>query len=58
MKTLISDTDQEIIYQFSFGSDSKLSNYIKDPSVDPKPDYDAISTSDYNKWLVWLGVVK
>jgi hypothetical protein len=55
MKTLISDTDQEVVYQFTWNGDSKLTNYIKAES-DPTPDYDAISTEDYNRWLVWLGV--
>lgn len=55
MKTLISDTDQEVIYQFTWESDSKFTNYIK-TQFDPTPDYDAISTEDYNLWLVWLGV--
>ena len=55
MKTLISNTDQEVVYQFTWESDSKLTNYIKTES-DPIPDYDAISTEDYNLWLVWLGV--
>ena len=55
MKTLISDTDQEVIYQFTLDSDSKFTNYIKTES-DPMPNYDAISTEDYNRWLVWLGV--
>jgi hypothetical protein len=55
MKTLISDTDQEVIYQFTWNGDSKFTNYIKIQS-DPVPDYDAISTEDYNRWLVWLGV--
>ena len=56
MKTLISNTDQEVVYQFTWESDSRLSNYVKYKSVDPQPDYDAISTEDYNKWLAWLGV--
>jgi len=58
MKTLISDTDQEVVYQFTWESDSRLSNYVKDKSANPQPDYDAISTEDYNKWLAWLGVVE
>jgi len=56
MKTLISNTDQEIVYQFTWESDSRFCNYVKNNSSDPQPDYDAISTEDYNKWLVWLGV--
>jgi hypothetical protein len=56
MKTIISDTEQEIVYEFTWESDSCFYNYIKNPSSDPQPNYDAISTSDYNKWLVWLGV--
>lgn len=55
MKTLISDTDQEVVYQFTWESDSKFTNYIK-TEFDPQLDYDAISTEDYNRWLVWLGV--
>ena len=55
MKTLISNTDQEVVYQFTWESDSKFTNYIK-TETDPQPDYDAISTEDYNRWLVWLGV--
>ena len=55
MKTLISDTDQEVVYQFTWESNSKFTNYIKNES-DPQADYDAISTEDYNLWLVWLGV--
>lgn len=55
MKTIASNTDQEIVYQFTWESDSCLYNYAKDPSADPQPDYDAISTADYNKWLAWLG---
>jgi len=55
MKTLISDTDQEVIYQFTWESDSKFTNYIKAESGS-QTDYDAISTEDYNRWLVWLGV--
>lgn len=58
MKTIISDTDKEIVYQFTWESDSRFCNYIKNNSIDPQPDYDAISTEDYNKWLVWLGVSK
>jgi hypothetical protein len=57
MKTLISDTDQEVVYQFTWESNSKFTNYIKTQS-DPIPDYDAISTEDYNKWLIWLNVVE
>lgn len=56
MKTLISDTPQEIVYQFTWESDSCFYNYIKNLEADPQPDYDAISTEDYNKWLAWLGV--
>ena len=55
MKTLISDTYQEVIYQFTWDGDSKFTNYIK-IGFDPIPNYDAISTEDYNRWLVWLGV--
>ena len=58
MKILVSNTDQEVIYEFIWESDSRLSNYVKDNSIEPQPDYDAISTEDYNKWLVWLGVTK
>jgi len=57
MKTLISNTDQEVVYQFTWESDSKFTNYIKTES-EQQPDYDAISTEDYNKWLAWLGVVE
>ena len=56
MKTLISDTPEEVVYQFTFESDSCLYNYAKNPEASPQPDYDAISTEDYNKWLEWLGV--
>lgn len=56
MKTLISNTDQEIVYQFTWESDSCFYNYTKDPLKDPQPDYGAISTADYDKWLAWLGV--
>jgi len=56
MKTIISDTEQEIVYEFTWESDSCFYNYIKNPSSDPQPNYDAISNSDYNKWLAWLGV--
>jgi hypothetical protein len=55
MKTLISNTDQEVVYQFTWESDSKFTNYIKTES-EQQPDYDGISTEDYNKWLAWLGV--
>jgi hypothetical protein len=58
MKTIVSNTDQEIVYQFTWESDSCLYNYVKDPSADPHPDYSAISNADYNKWLVWLGVLE
>jgi len=57
MKTLISDTDQEIVYEFTYEGNSKFTNYIKTQS-EPKQDYDAISTEDYNRWLAWLGVIE
>ena len=57
MKTLISDTDQEIVYEFTYEGNSKFTNYFKTQS-EPKQDYDAISTEDYNRWLAWLGVIE
>ena len=56
MKTLISDTEQEVVYRFEHGSNSRLSNYLKDETADPQPDYGQISDEDYERWLVWLGV--
>ena len=58
MKTLVSDTPQEVVYQFTWESDCCLYNYIKNPDAEPQPDYDVISTEDYNKWLAWLGVIE
>ena len=54
MKTIISEDEEKIVYQFSFEGNSKESIYFKKGFIfhqDQQVDFDAIAENDLQNWM-------
>jgi hypothetical protein len=55
MKTLIESTETSATYQFTNGTATRTVTYTKPDEAEVTPDFEAISTSEHEQWLTWLG---
>ncbi len=55
MKTLISQTKNSAVYEFSHEGNSKT---VELTSIEDGADFEKAATDEHGKWLKWLGVTE
>jgi hypothetical protein len=55
MKTLISQTKNSAVYEFSHEGNSKT---VQFESLEDGSDFEKAATDEHNEWLKWLGVTE
>ncbi len=62
MKTLLSSTEEQATYEFTFGDSIRIVEYRKphiEWETEEQPfDHEAMSEAEYQNWLTWLGEVE